>query len=225
MAIGISQPFETGEQQARAPRAAAAGLDALRAEIDDVRRQARVEAATRFLAVRCRHSGVQLEQRSVDLFERSARRSPSRAAARHAARRQRKAGRGRTGAQCAGAGGRALDRGPQRTRHRGSPATFGVAWRLPVNSAPKLTTPCRTSWSSCSHRRRTCPGSALLCSTRRRRPCPARRRAWQPQPRCHDWCARRPRGSERRQRNAWRSFRCRCRCPCSNETTPPSARR
>ena len=70
--VGISQPFETGGQQARRREAAAAGLDALRAEIDDVRRQARVEAATRFLAVLSAQRRVQLEQRSVDLFERSA---------------------------------------------------------------------------------------------------------------------------------------------------------
>jgi len=70
--VGISQPFETGGQQARRREAAAAGLHALRAEIDDVRRQARVEAATRFLAVLSAQRRVQLEQRSVDLFERSA---------------------------------------------------------------------------------------------------------------------------------------------------------
>jgi len=70
--VGISQPFETGGQQTRRREAASAGLDALRAEIDDVRRQARVEAATRFLAVLSAQQRVQLEQRSVDLFERSA---------------------------------------------------------------------------------------------------------------------------------------------------------
>ena len=70
--VGISQPFETGGQQARRREAAAAGLDALRAEIDDVRRQARVEAATRFLAVLSAQRRVQLEQHSVDLFVRSA---------------------------------------------------------------------------------------------------------------------------------------------------------
>ena len=70
--VGISQPFETGGQQAKRREAAAAGLDALRAEIDDVRRQARVEAATRFLAVLSAQQRVQLEQRSVELFERSA---------------------------------------------------------------------------------------------------------------------------------------------------------
>ena len=72
MGVGISQPFETGGQQAKRREAAAAGLDALRAEIDDVRRQARVEAATRFLAVLSAQQRVQLEQRSLDLFERSA---------------------------------------------------------------------------------------------------------------------------------------------------------
>ena len=70
--VGIAQPFETGGQQAKRREAAAAGLDALRAEIDDMRRQARVEAATRFFAVLSARQRVQLEQRSVDLFERSA---------------------------------------------------------------------------------------------------------------------------------------------------------
>ena len=70
--VGIAQPFETGGQQAKRREAAAASLDALRAEIDDTRRQARVEAATRFLAVLSAQQRVQLEQRSVDLFERSA---------------------------------------------------------------------------------------------------------------------------------------------------------
>lgn len=70
--VGISQSFETGGQQAKRREAAAAGLDALRAEIDDARRQARVEAATRFLAVLSAQERVQLEQRSLDLFERSA---------------------------------------------------------------------------------------------------------------------------------------------------------
>jgi len=70
--VGISQPFETGGQQAKRREAAAAGLDALRAEIDDARRQARVEAATRYLAVLSARQRVQLEQRAVDLFERGA---------------------------------------------------------------------------------------------------------------------------------------------------------
>ena len=70
--VGIAQPFETGGQQAKRREAAAAGLDALRAEIDDMRRQVRVEAATRFFAVLSARQRVQLEQRSVDLFERSA---------------------------------------------------------------------------------------------------------------------------------------------------------
>ena len=70
--VGISQPFEPGGQQAKRRETAAAGLDALRAESDDVRRQARVEAATRFLAVLSAQQRVQLEQRSVELFERSA---------------------------------------------------------------------------------------------------------------------------------------------------------
>jgi len=70
--VGIAQPFETGGQQAKRREAAAAGLDALRAEIDDARRQARIDAATRFLAVLSAQQRMQLEQRSLDLFERSA---------------------------------------------------------------------------------------------------------------------------------------------------------
>ena len=69
---GIAQVFETGGQQAHRRDAAEAALEALQAEIDDARRQARVEAATRFLAVLAAQRRVQLEQRSVDLFERSA---------------------------------------------------------------------------------------------------------------------------------------------------------
>lgn len=46
--VGIAQPFETGGQQARRREAAASALDALRAEIEDMRRQARADAALRF---------------------------------------------------------------------------------------------------------------------------------------------------------------------------------
>ena len=53
--VGISQPFETGGQQARRREAAAAGLDALRAEIDDVRRQARAGKAGTGARVRHKH--------------------------------------------------------------------------------------------------------------------------------------------------------------------------
>lgn len=67
--VGIAQPFETGGQQARRREAAAAGMDALRAEIEDVRRQARAEAATRFYAVLTAQRRVQLEQRSLDFAE------------------------------------------------------------------------------------------------------------------------------------------------------------
>ncbi|MBL8318418.1 MAG: TolC family protein [Burkholderiaceae bacterium] len=67
--VGIAQPIETGGQQARRRDAAAAALDALRAEIDDARRQARTEAARRFHAVLSAQRRVQLEQRSVELFE------------------------------------------------------------------------------------------------------------------------------------------------------------
>ncbi|MDP1645469.1 MAG: TolC family protein, partial [Thiobacillus sp.] len=49
--VGIAQPIEIGGQQARRREAAAAALDALRAEIEDARRQARSDAALRFHAV------------------------------------------------------------------------------------------------------------------------------------------------------------------------------
>lgn len=67
--VGMAQPIETGGQQARRREAATAALDALRAEIDDARRQARTEAARRFHAVLAAQRRVQLEQRSVELFE------------------------------------------------------------------------------------------------------------------------------------------------------------
>ncbi len=70
--VGIAQPFETGGQQARRREAATAGMDALRAEIEDVRRQARAEAATRFIAVLAAQRRLQLEQRSLDFAEATA---------------------------------------------------------------------------------------------------------------------------------------------------------
>lgn len=69
---GIAQSFEIGGQQGRRREAAAAALDALRAEIDDSRRQARSDAATRFYAVLAAQRRLQVEQRSVELFERTA---------------------------------------------------------------------------------------------------------------------------------------------------------
>jgi outer membrane protein, heavy metal efflux system len=45
--IGIAQPIEIGGQQARRREAASAALEALRAEIDDARRQARADASLR----------------------------------------------------------------------------------------------------------------------------------------------------------------------------------
>jgi outer membrane protein, heavy metal efflux system len=70
--VGIAQPIEIGGQQSRRREAAAATLDALRAEIDDARRQARVDAALRFYAVLALQRRVQLEQRSLELFESTA---------------------------------------------------------------------------------------------------------------------------------------------------------
>jgi cobalt-zinc-cadmium efflux system outer membrane protein len=70
--IGIAQPIEIGGQQARRREAASASLEALRAEIEDARRQARADASLRFHAVLAAQRRVQLEQRSVALFDSTA---------------------------------------------------------------------------------------------------------------------------------------------------------
>ena len=67
--VGIAQPMELGGQQSRRREAAAAGLDALRAEIEDARSQARAGAATRFYAVITAERRVRLERRSTDMFD------------------------------------------------------------------------------------------------------------------------------------------------------------
>ncbi len=66
---GIAQPIETGGQQARRREAAQATLSALRAEIDDARRQARADVALRFHAVLAAQRRVRIEQASVELFD------------------------------------------------------------------------------------------------------------------------------------------------------------
>lgn len=68
---GIAQAFEIGGQQSRRREAAAASLDALRAEIDDARRQARGDAAVRFYAVLAAQRRLQIEERSFSLFDRT----------------------------------------------------------------------------------------------------------------------------------------------------------
>lgn len=70
--MGIAQPIEIGGQQARRREAASASLEALRAEIEDARRQARAEASLRFHAVLAAQRRLRLEQRSVELFDSSA---------------------------------------------------------------------------------------------------------------------------------------------------------
>ena len=70
--VGIAQPIEIGGQQARRREAAAAALDALRAEIEDARRQARSDAALRLHAVLAIQRRIQIEERSVDLFDSTA---------------------------------------------------------------------------------------------------------------------------------------------------------
>lgn len=71
-AFGLTQTIETGGQQARRRDAAAALLDALRAEIEEARRLARSEAALRFYAVLAAQRRIQIEQKSLDLFDLSA---------------------------------------------------------------------------------------------------------------------------------------------------------
>jgi cobalt-zinc-cadmium efflux system outer membrane protein len=71
-AVGIAQPFEIGGQQSLRRQAAAAALEALRAEIEDARRQVRGEAALRFQAVLAAQQRIQIEQRSADLFDSTA---------------------------------------------------------------------------------------------------------------------------------------------------------
>lgn len=66
---GIAQTLETGGQQARRREAAQASLNALRAEIDDARRQARADVALRFNAVLAAQRRVRIEQASVELFD------------------------------------------------------------------------------------------------------------------------------------------------------------
>ena len=70
--IGLALPFETGGQQVRRRQAASATLDAVRAEIEDARKQARAEATLRFHAVLLAQRRVELEQRALALFETSA---------------------------------------------------------------------------------------------------------------------------------------------------------
>ncbi|NUZ09081.1 TolC family protein [Piscinibacter koreensis] len=68
-AVGLAQPLELGGQQARRREAAGAAVEALRAEIQDARRQARADAATRFHAIVAAERRVLLERRSTELFD------------------------------------------------------------------------------------------------------------------------------------------------------------
>lgn len=68
---GIAQPLEIAGQQSRRREAAAASIDAVRAEIEEARRQARADAASRFHAVLAAQRRLQIEERSVDLFDRT----------------------------------------------------------------------------------------------------------------------------------------------------------
>ncbi len=70
--VGIAQPIEIGGQQAYRRDAATAALEALRAEIEEARRQARAEASLRFHAILAAQRRLQLEQRSADLFDSTA---------------------------------------------------------------------------------------------------------------------------------------------------------
>ena len=71
-AAGIAQPIEIAGQQMRRREAAAASLDALRAEIEDTRRQARADAASRFYALLAAQRRLLIEQRSFELFDSTA---------------------------------------------------------------------------------------------------------------------------------------------------------
>ena len=189
--VGISQPFETGGQQARRREAAAAGLDALRAEIDDARRQARVEAATRFLAVLSAQQRVQLEQRSLDLFERSAQAVAKRRAAGEDTRLDAnvalvEAERARNALALAGE--RLID----------ARSELGTALRLPPSALPEVVGDLGSAIDGAAAVQAgaiagigTEPAQAARPrGTRRRRSRPARRRARQPLPRRHGRCAR-----------------------------------
>jgi cobalt-zinc-cadmium efflux system outer membrane protein len=70
--FGVSQPFETGGQQGRRREVASATRDAIDAEIADARIQVRSEAALRFSAVLAAQRRVQIEERSLALFDTSA---------------------------------------------------------------------------------------------------------------------------------------------------------
>ena len=70
--LGLTQIIETGGQQVRRREAADASLEALNAEIEDARRQARSEAVRRFYAVLAAERRIPIEQKSVELFELSA---------------------------------------------------------------------------------------------------------------------------------------------------------
>lgn len=70
--VSIAQPFEIGGQQSLRRQAADAALEALRAEIEDARRQVRGEAAQRFHAVLAAQRRILIEQRSVELFDTTA---------------------------------------------------------------------------------------------------------------------------------------------------------
>ncbi len=71
--VGIAQPFETGGQSTHRREAAAAALDALRAEIAAARRLARASAALRYIDVLAAQRRLRIEQRSADLFAETAR--------------------------------------------------------------------------------------------------------------------------------------------------------
>ena len=79
--FGVAQTIEIGGQQSKRRAAASAGMASIGADIDDARRQARADAATRFFAVLAAQHRVQLEQRSASLFGDGARAVAKRRAA------------------------------------------------------------------------------------------------------------------------------------------------
>lgn len=69
--IGLAQPLEIAGQQGYRRSAAAAALEAVRAEVEEAKRQARADAAKLFYNVLASQRRLQVEQRSVELFDRT----------------------------------------------------------------------------------------------------------------------------------------------------------
>ena len=167
--VGISQPFETGGQRRSAAKPPLPGWT-----------RCAPKSTTSPPAVLTAQQRVQLEQRSLDFFERTAQAVARRAAGEDT----------RLDANVAllepERARNALARAGERLIEARSELATAVRCRrralpdAPANSAPPLMARCRTAWSNCWPRRRTVPASACPVGTRRRRTRPARCRARQP---------------------------------------------